>query len=51
MPKCLQGHEAELLDFEARCRKTCHRILRLLALGLEVCSNSFTLRGLFRLLD
>ncbi|ERF76489.1 hypothetical protein EPUS_06151 [Endocarpon pusillum Z07020] len=36
IPKSLQGHEDELLDFETRCRKTCHRILKLLALGLEI---------------
>lgn len=40
IPKSLQGHEDELLDFKTRCRKTCHRILRLLALGLEVGSLS-----------
>ena len=36
IPISLQEHEAELLAFETRCRKTCHQILRLLALGLEV---------------
>jgi isopenicillin N synthase-like dioxygenase len=36
MPECFKGQEAHLLDFESRCRKLCHRILRLLAIGLEV---------------
>src|SRR5436190_15538661 len=36
LPKCLISHEAELGRFMGLCRKTCDRILTLLALGLEV---------------
>ncbi len=36
LPKSFASHIAELADFEERCSSTCHRIFRLLAMGLEV---------------
>lgn len=35
-PKAFVGREAELKDFADRCRSMCRRVLRLLAIGLEV---------------
>lgn len=49
IPKSLQGYECELLEFETRCRRTCHRILRLLALGLEVSTPNHFLTSLLHL--
>ena len=36
MPEWMEEREGELFEFEMLCRKTCDRILDLLALGLEV---------------
>jgi isopenicillin N synthase-like dioxygenase len=36
LPPALIPHEAEINNFLVLCQKTCHRILSLLALGLEV---------------
>ncbi|BDD62323.1 hypothetical protein MPDQ_006740 [Monascus purpureus] len=36
MPATFQRHDARLRDFHARCRRLSTRILRLLALGLEI---------------
>ncbi|KAL2381686.1 hypothetical protein RJ035_006354 [Blastomyces gilchristii] len=44
LPKSLVHHEAELACFMDLCRKTCNRILALLALGLDIPENWFTSR-------
>jgi isopenicillin N synthase-like dioxygenase len=36
LPKSFASHVEELADFEERCSSTCHRIFRLLAMGLDV---------------
>jgi isopenicillin N synthase-like dioxygenase len=36
LPKSFANHVEELADFEERCSSTCHRIFRLLAMGLDV---------------
>lgn len=41
MPKALEKYVDELVQFEARCRAVCNRILDLLALGLEVEEPTF----------
>jgi hypothetical protein len=38
VPRSFANHIKELADFEERCSATCHRIFRLLAMGLEVCA-------------
>lgn len=40
IPPALAPHEAEISNFATLCNKTCERILKLLALGLEVCRFS-----------
>ena len=40
LPPSLSPHQADIYHFETLCRKTCNRILTLLALGLEVFSLS-----------
>ncbi|PGH02285.1 hypothetical protein GX51_04725 [Blastomyces parvus] len=44
LPKSLVPHKAELAHFMDLCRKTCDRILALLALGLAIPENWFTSR-------
>lgn len=44
LPPSLSPHEAILDNFSTLCRKTCDRILTLLALGLEVDPTFFTTR-------
>ncbi|KKZ68776.1 hypothetical protein EMCG_00989 [[Emmonsia] crescens] len=44
LPRSLVPHEAELARFMDLCRKTCNRILALLALGLDIPENWFTSR-------
>ncbi|EEH10045.1 conserved hypothetical protein [Histoplasma capsulatum G186AR] len=44
LPKSLVPHEAELARFIDLCRKTCNRILTLLAIGLDIPENWFTSR-------
>ncbi|GBF64619.1 hypothetical protein TMEN_7335 [Trichophyton mentagrophytes] len=39
LPKSLVPHEEDLNRFTSLCQKTCARILTLLALGLDVCSQ------------
>ena len=36
LPQSLAAHEAEIAHFADLCTRTCNRILKLLALGLEV---------------
>jgi isopenicillin N synthase-like dioxygenase len=36
LPPSLAPHEAEIGHFASLCNKTCNRILKLLALGLQV---------------
>ncbi|ODM18013.1 hypothetical protein SI65_06801 [Aspergillus cristatus] len=44
LPPSLSPHEATLANFSTLCRKTCDRILTLLALGLQVHPDFFTTR-------
>ncbi|KAK2804201.1 hypothetical protein FQN51_002290 [Onygenales sp. PD_10] len=44
LPPSLLPHEAELANFMTLCRKTCDRILELLALGLDIPLTFFTTR-------
>ncbi|KAB8235115.1 putative oxidoreductase, 2OG-Fe(II) oxygenase family [Aspergillus alliaceus] len=44
LPKSLASHEAEIAHFADLCNKTCSRILKLLALGLEIPDDFFTAR-------
>ncbi|KAJ9407150.1 hypothetical protein DTO045G8_4999 [Paecilomyces variotii] len=44
IPSSLVPHERELCHFAELCNKTCSRILKLMALGLEIPSDFFTSR-------
>ncbi|KAJ6078995.1 hypothetical protein N7467_008748 [Penicillium canescens] len=44
LPPSLKPHESEINDFAGLCNKTCTRILTLLALGLEINEDFFTIR-------
>ncbi|KAH1424286.1 hypothetical protein KXV70_008338 [Aspergillus fumigatus] len=44
LPPSLAPHEAEIGHFASLCNKTCNRILKLLALGLQIPNDFFTSR-------
>ncbi|KAE8374080.1 hypothetical protein BDV26DRAFT_270714 [Aspergillus bertholletiae] len=44
LPQSLVSHEPEIAHFADLCNKTCDRILKLLALGLEISDDFFTAR-------
>ncbi|GFF47634.1 UPF0676 protein C1494.01 [Aspergillus udagawae] len=44
LPPSLAPHEAEIGQFASLCSKTCNRILKLLALGLQIPNDFFTSR-------
>ncbi|OJJ50971.1 hypothetical protein ASPZODRAFT_126948 [Penicilliopsis zonata CBS 506.65] len=44
LPPALTPHEAEIAHFAALCNKTCSRILKLMALGLDIQEDFFTSR-------
>ncbi|EAW17576.1 putative oxidoreductase, 2OG-Fe(II) oxygenase family [Aspergillus fischeri NRRL 181] len=44
LPPSLAAHEAEIGHFASLCNKTCNRILKLLALGLQIPNDFFTSR-------
>ncbi|PLB33147.1 uncharacterized protein BDW47DRAFT_130190 [Aspergillus candidus] len=44
LPQSLATHEAEIAHFADLCTRTCNRILKLLALGLEIPPDFFTTR-------
>ncbi|RAQ43639.1 oxidoreductase [Aspergillus flavus] len=44
LPRSLTSHEPEIAHFADLCNKTCDRILKLLALGLEIPEDFFTAR-------
>ncbi|EAW13088.1 putative oxidoreductase, 2OG-Fe(II) oxygenase family [Aspergillus clavatus NRRL 1] len=44
LPPSLAPHEDEIGHFAALCNKTCNRVLKLLALGLQISDDFFTSR-------
>ncbi|OKL61469.1 hypothetical protein UA08_03493 [Talaromyces atroroseus] len=44
IPPALEPHEADIKHFTELCNKTCARVMRLLALGLEINSEFFVTR-------
>ncbi|PLB47325.1 oxidoreductase [Aspergillus steynii IBT 23096] len=44
LPPSLASHESEINHFATLCHKTCDRILKLLALGLQIPNDFFTTR-------
>lgn len=42
LPELLETHRAQLIDFEQNCQRLCHKLCRLLAVGLGLEANHFS---------